>query len=89
MTTSEVNLAKTGPIRSFLDKYVESEPSTLADCAAGTKLDEFLPGVGSALVITYHDLVRSELEESLDGSDLGCAFIDEMDNLIRAMGLQD
>ena len=87
VTTSEVNHAKEGPIRTFLNKYKKNEPSSLAECAEGKKLEELglVDKVATAIRKTYVDSLRGEIFETVSNRNLAFAFAEEMDALVRKM----
>jgi hypothetical protein len=87
-------MAKTGPIRTFLNDYGNNIPSTLADCAKKSKSKKMtlremnlLDNVSRAIKEAYYEFARPKLDETITNGELSVLFVEEMDKLIAAMDI--
>ena len=92
MTCRSVNLAKSGPIRQFLNLYRQGRPRTLAECARGKRLateEGLFDNVVCAIRNSFYNYIKHAISKEISNKRLAEAFVSEMENIIATMGIKN
>ena len=84
MTTYEMNMAKSGPIRAFLNRYRNGELTNLIQCSEGKPIQRFLSGVINAIA-NAHNQSNRQISQNVTDRKLAQTFNEEMSRLIGQM----